>query len=249
MPDEVKKDEAMKDEPKTLLWMSYGDIAKILLAFLAGIGATVFTGYWNAKEAKLFYSVSPPVILDNISVVSINITNEGNKEAEDVVFALGVAGKNITNVKVSPEILRAEKKSKDDTLNVELKMLNVGETARIVLTTNNPTPNLEYVANLRGKGVVGKEGSNLEKRLDDIRFYYSITQWAVYVIAALTIINSMLVVITRKKSNKIIDDQNETINKLLDERKYVEEFLTRQEESMRINRAAVTLLAEASPKT
>ncbi|MBL8824736.1 MAG: hypothetical protein JNJ77_19275 [Planctomycetia bacterium] len=167
-----------------------------------------------------------------------NITNEGNKEAEDVIFVFGVSGKIITEAKVSPDILRAVKNSKDDTLNVELKMLNVGETVRIVVSTNNPTPKLEYVANLRGKGVIGKEGSNLEQWLETQRFQATIMQWGVYLISFLSLAIVVMLVVIRKRTDKIFNIKQETIDKLLDERKYVEAYLKREEARLGINRAS-----------
>lgn len=103
MPEDAVKVEDKKDESaKTLMWMPYGDIAKILFGLLVGIAATIFTSYWNAKEAKLFYSVSPPMTLDNVSVVSITLLMRAIKRQKMSFLCLAFRERSLPKPKLVP---------------------------------------------------------------------------------------------------------------------------------------------------
>ena len=134
----------------------------VFLSFVAGLGVAYFTQWIGSKEPHLFKTVSEVVPFKGekgeVGIVNIRITNDGNKEAEDLEGRIEIPGASIEEIKVVPEIVHPEKVVKNDALEVKFKLLNPNNWVQISALVRKPSElPAKPVVTFRGKGVTADE--------------------------------------------------------------------------------------------
>ena len=156
--------ESKKDEPTDprLIGMPLSAIMGAVLGAILGIGGTLFTTWWTAKESHLTKRVSEILPFQGSSgetgIMNLTLSSDGSKEAEEIEGRIRVDGSNIEDVKIAPDIIGADKSVKGDTITIKIKTLNAGETLQVAaLVKKNASLPSKPVADFRGKGVVAEE--------------------------------------------------------------------------------------------
>ena len=132
-----------------------------------------FFGYWlQSREPHLTVLVPEVARFESeknrFAISTFYVTNDGNKEAENVECILTVPAGKINDMRawgdeVSPKISYSEGKAV-----VSIGLLNPGEGLAVNAWITGPVPNV-VAWSARGKGVVGERGQNRLENLEKQR--------------------------------------------------------------------------------
>jgi hypothetical protein len=145
---------------KKWLGLTLGDVMKFALGLGAGLALAIF-GFWlNSSSPHLTFEVSTPLQFQGektkFGIITLAVSNEGSKEAENVVCTFNTFGAKDPEIKVTPENLNATTGIKGDVVTVAVPSLNPGERISVVAHTPDVLPDRPKVS-VRGKGVNGTE--------------------------------------------------------------------------------------------
>ena len=147
-----------------------------LVAALLGIAVTVIgallIGALQQRDPNLtFSSVEALPFLGpsgEISIYQVTISNDGKKDADDVVGVIQIPGGKISQSKItaSPTLNVSSSLSSDDSLTVQVSSLNPSESFQVSLLADGirGLPSRPQVS-MRGKGVIGKEKNPVSAKL------------------------------------------------------------------------------------
>ena len=150
----------------SFLGVTQAELSKTLITLVVGSLLTVF-GFWlNAKSPHLKVTVPETVVYkgekNQLSIVNVTVTNDGNKEAEEVECWLLFTGAKIQEVKAGPDQLAPVVTTKENKVQIAVKTLNPREDFTISALVSTPEKLSEQPkVEVRGKGLIGeREGKN-----------------------------------------------------------------------------------------
>lgn len=144
----------------TLLGLTLGDYVRMVGTCLLGIVATSFL-FWLTTKAPYLRQTPPMVIAyagkSKIGIYAFTVTNDGSKEAEDVVCTFDCPECNIKEVTAIPPALSPGIEGKDSHATVKVALLNPREFLTVWVIVDRPEKLLQKCdLSVRGRGVVGE---------------------------------------------------------------------------------------------
>lgn len=160
----------MTSIPESPQWMGI-TLNDVIKYFLVAMGGLIFglisagiVGWWSGREPHIRYSTSEPIQFSGeklkVAIATVFITNDGNKEAEELQCSLRLEHTRIQEVKVSPWFFKPSITINGDGFNVKQPLLNPGQSMQVsALAYTDDKPIQNPAISVSAKGIEGEAQS------------------------------------------------------------------------------------------